>query len=79
MRGLGGIYAEGHRLAHARAHTVGQDAVARFEIRNLVEEDAWTLLVMVQHLGDRTDVFLGVGTLDAFQFPEGFHLGEPIT
>src|SRR5215510_4374687 len=78
MRGFGRIYAECHRLAHARAHAVGQNAVARLKIRNLIEEDTGTLLVMVEHLGDSADVFLGTGTSDVFQLAERVYQPKPI-
>src|SRR5262245_9273657 len=79
MRGFGRIYAKCHRLAHARTHAVGQNAAARFEIRNLIEEDARALFVMVEHLGNGTDVFLGTRTADVFQLAESVHQLKPIS
>src|SRR5437899_2057 len=66
VRGFCGIQAERYGLTFARAHGIDQDAVARLEVRDLVEKNRRALFGMIQHLGDGADVFLGIRALNSF-------------
>jgi len=77
MRGFGGIESQSHGLPFGRPHAVDQDAIARLEIRNLIEEHTRAALGMIEHFGDGADIFFGVGACDSFHFTERIHPREP--